>query len=95
MPVNVRWFPGCQQVSGKEVLKEGAVLVMPAAVVTLQSQEGMEVSGKTMHALGRTTHEPTPEEIEWLRSLILHMDKELIIINKPCGLAVQVCNHGI
>ncbi|CAK9259301.1 unnamed protein product [Sphagnum jensenii] len=77
------------RVSGKEVLKEGAVLVMPAAVVTLQSQEGMEVSGKTMHALGRTTHEPTPEEIEWLRSLILHMDKELIIINKPCGLAVQ------
>jgi hypothetical protein len=71
--VNVRRFPGCQQVSGKEVLKEGAVLVMPAAVVTLQSKEGMEVSGKTMHALGRTTHEPTPEEIEWLRSLILHM----------------------
>ena len=50
------------QVGAKESLKEGSVLFIPSAV----SQEPNEIG------LMKNHQEVTPEDIKWLRSLVLH-----------------------
>lgn len=40
-------------------------------------------------AEGRSAMAPRPEDASWLRSLVLHEDDALLVIDKPAGLAVQ------
>ncbi|KAG0605787.1 hypothetical protein M758_9G087700 [Ceratodon purpureus] len=67
------------RVSAKDTLEEGAVLCIPAAVV-----QSLDIESPASN-----TPVITAQDVKWLRSLILHKDKEIIVINKPSGLAVQ------
>ncbi|KAJ7296109.1 hypothetical protein O6H91_Y144100 [Diphasiastrum complanatum] len=63
---------------------DGAVLHIPASVECYKSDEGRQLQPMQKHK-----HKPSAQEFSFLRSIVLYKDAELIIINKPHGLAVQ------
>ncbi|XP_024380379.1 RNA pseudouridine synthase 4, mitochondrial isoform X2 [Physcomitrium patens] len=68
-----------RKISAKDTLQEGAVLCIPAAV------------SESLYETNSATNVPkiALHDIKYLRSTILHKDAEIIVINKPSGLAVQ------
>lgn len=86
--------PKLKRIARRDILPEGSVLYLPKVAL-----ERMEVKQSEKEAafqqeegkltMSRKVYQPTRDDVEWARELVLHMDDHIIAINKPPGLAVQ------
>ncbi|CAM6100238.1 unnamed protein product [Calypogeia fissa] len=83
MPAIEQLATRMRRVSVKAVLEEGTVLYLPKSLF----HNGADKVPR--HSLKKTEHQPTAAEFEWLQSLVLYKDAEILVINKPPGLPVQ------
>ncbi|KAL2643606.1 hypothetical protein R1flu_011193 [Riccia fluitans] len=70
-------------VSGKTVVEEGSVLYIPKSVFQLENSENAKYQKQNAE------YQPTPADMSWLQSHVIHKDSHILVINKPPGLPVQ------
>ncbi|KAL3696759.1 hypothetical protein R1sor_010835 [Riccia sorocarpa] len=70
-------------VSGKTILEEGTLLYIPRSVFQLENADNIN------HQKQNSKYQPSPAEMSWLQSHVLHKDSQILVINKPPGLPVQ------
>lgn len=75
-------LPPWRKVLETDVLPPGTVLHLPGSIE-------VEAGGRAGRRPSDLPAVPDQRDIDWLRSLILHKDSEMIVLNKPPGLAVQ------
>ncbi|KAG0480766.1 hypothetical protein HPP92_011624 [Vanilla planifolia] len=63
-----------KRISSKEVMKSGEVILLPVTLQNFADEKNEQYK---------------PNEIKFIRSLILYKDSSIIVINKPHGLPVQ------
>ncbi|KAK7275310.1 hypothetical protein RIF29_16423 [Crotalaria pallida] len=69
-----------KRVGAKDTLNSGDRIILPHSVQPARIKE--------QHR-SRSRHDLTDEEIEFVRSLVIHKDAALLVLNKPPGLPVQ------
>eukprot|EP00850_Spirogloea_muscicola_P006974 SM000034S12728 [mRNA] locus=s34:479583:481774:+ [translate_table: standard] len=78
------------QVGKAEMLAEGAVLSVPLLPDDGASTDGQPAAGSSQRRPpSASASDAGSSHASWLRALVLHKDEEVLVINKPAGLASQ------
>eukprot|EP00850_Spirogloea_muscicola_P005191 SM000023S07647 [mRNA] locus=s23:615338:617790:- [translate_table: standard] len=82
--------PTWRRVGKAEMLAEGAVLSVPLLPDDGASTDGPPAAGSSRRRpSSASAGDAGSSHASWLRALVLHKDEEVLVINKPAGLASQ------